>query len=149
MNEKMRNRTTLLTSLMVMFFLTYGISQSKDSVINYTFAVSNSVKNNVIYISTVFCWQCTTNSPCNGVLYGKNTSTPCDFLSKWALSVFKKKQQGFDGTEAIVNCLTESLSMYNYNNEKDIEKNREDVINNYKNKLHKTVIIVAFPLCLE
>ena len=146
---KIKKISTLLFCLIIGIVLNCLMAQPKDPVRNYTFAVSNSAKDNIVYVSTVFCWQCSSNSPCNGILYGKNTSTPCDFLAKWALSVFKKERPEFDGKEATVNCLTESLSMYNYSNEKSIEKDRDDVINNYKNKLHKTVIVVSFPLCME
>lgn len=148
MDMKKKN-VKIIISLLVIISLSHQLfAQTKDSDRNYTFAISSSIKGNIVYISTVFCWKCTPNHPCNGVVYGKN-EYPCEFLVKWALSVFKNKQQGFDGKEATVNCVTESLSMYNYSSEQDIEKHRNEVIDNYKSKLHKTVIIVSFPLCME
>jgi len=117
--------------------------------INYTFATSNSDDGKTVYISTVFCWKCSKDHPCNGVIYGKNTTTPCGFLDDWALAIFKKRVRKFRGKEAVVPCVTEDLTMYYYGEINNIIKTRKEVIANYKKNLHKTVILVTFPDCTE
>ena|ERR1700722_4364322 len=116
---------------------------------NYTFATSASAGGDTIYISTVFCWTCGSGQPCNGVVYGGNSKLPCDFLESWALSNFKNNQPNFKGKNVTVACVAESLTMYDFTKEDSIKSNRNSVIDNYRNKQHKTVMLVNFPSCKE
>ncbi len=116
---------------------------------NYTFATSVSASGDTIYVSTVFCWTCSSSQPCNGVIYGGNSKLPCDFMQSWAISSFKNSQLNFKGKNTTVACVAESLTMYDFNNEDSIKNSRNNVINNYRNKQHKAVIVVNFPLCKD
>jgi hypothetical protein len=128
-------------------FFEQAIAQADTSTkVNYSFATSVSADGKTIYVSTIFCWMCDDKHPCNGVVFGKNTKSPCDFLEDWALTVFKAKVPKFDGVKATVPCLTESLTMYYYSDKKNIATKRQEVINNNK-QLHKIVVAVVFPAC--
>jgi hypothetical protein len=148
-NMKTKNAILVLTTVMFLF-LTNTITAQANYIgnTNYTFATSTSANGKIIYVSTIFCWTCSADYPCNGVLYGKNTTTPCDFLQSWALTTFKDKQKGFDGKDAIVPCVAESLTMYDFANKDSISTKRNIVIADYK-KQHKTVVIVTFPACKD
>jgi len=122
------------------------VAQADTTSINYTFATSSSPDGKTIYVSTVFCWTCSSGHPCNGVVYGNNSNSPCDFLQNWALSVFKKNIKGFNGINTTVACVAESLTMYDYKSKENISKKRNEKIANYK-KLHKNIILVALPDC--
>ncbi|MGP8215246.1 MAG: hypothetical protein ACLQQ4_06765 [Bacteroidia bacterium] len=146
---KTKNIIHALTAIIILSFSNHSIGQSDNAgKKNYTFATSSSTDGNTIYVSTVFCWICGTGHPCNGVIYG-NSSLPCDFLQSWALSNFKLNQPGFDGINTTVACVTESLTMYYFSSEDSIQNKRNIVIDNYRNKQHKTIVIVTFPSCKD
>ena len=144
-----RRRLALIFTLLLSCSTIIFAQSNNSGKTNYTFATSFSEDGKTVYISTVFCWVCSSNQPCNGVLYGSNSLTPCNFLQGWALSAFKKNQPGFNGTKTTVACLSESLTMYDFTNKDSIQSNRNNVINNYRNKLHEIVVIVTFPACKD